>query len=508
MLTYAYGKKLVLFSDNCSYGLLIQFQFAANSHFYILVLISQKILVNKLLLPFIFLSALHLNAQNIKGPFDNAVKKFTLDTSFKHATIGLLVVNNATGKTIMSLNAETSMAPASCQKIITASSSYELLGHNYTFKTALGYTGKIENGVLMGDIIINGSGDPTLGSWRYNATREDSIITEFKQAIYREGINEISGHVYANESIWQGEIIPGGWIWEDVGNYYGAGAEAINWRENQYDLFLKSGKNMGDSVQYQYTNPPFVEGFDLKVLATSARKGTGDQTVIYIPLFGETSYLRGTIPVDENDFSVSGSMPHPGKQLALSLESAIKKIPVDSLVSGYPKYGADLPSIHSFYTRQSPVLDSLIFWFLKKSINLYGEALIKTIAFEQTKHGETDSGIGIIKNFWSKKGIEPSAMNIIDGSGLSPANRVTPSTLVSILQYAKKQEWYPSFYKALPEINGIKMKSGSIGGVVSYAGYVTNSKGINYTFAFIINNFEGDANEVRKKMWKLLDLLK
>ena len=126
--------------------------------------------------------------------------------------------------------------------MITASTAFELLGHNYTYTTTLGYTGKIVNGVLNGDIIIKGSGDPTLGSWRYPETTEENIISEFKNAILREGINEINGHVYADESAWTGEVTPGGWIWEDIGNYYGAGARALNWRENQYDLFLKSGK--------------------------------------------------------------------------------------------------------------------------------------------------------------------------------------------------------------------------------------------------------------------------
>ena len=76
------------------------------------------------------------------------------------------------------------------------------------------------------------------------------------------------------------------------------------------------------------------------------------------------------------------------------------------------------------------------------------------------------------------------------------------------MEYAKKQSWFPSFYNALPEINGIKMKSGSIGGVVSYTGFITSKRGVNYTFAFIVNNFECSANEVRKKMWALLDVLK
>ena len=99
-------------------------------------------------------------------------------------------------------------------------------------------------------------------------------------------------------------------------------------------------------------------------------------------------------------------------------------------------------------------------------------------------------------------------MNIIDGSGLSPSNRVTTAALVNVLEYGKKQTWFPSFYSALPEINGIKMKSGSIGGVVSYTGFIKSKKGVGYTFAFIINNFDGNANEVRKQMWELLDLLK
>jgi len=76
------------------------------------------------------------------------------------------------------------------------------------------------------------------------------------------------------------------------------------------------------------------------------------------------------------------------------------------------------------------------------------------------------------------------------------------------MEYAKKQSWFPSFYYALPEINGIKMKSGSIEGVVSYTGYIKSAKGIDYTFAFIVNNFDGNANDLRIKMWKLLDELK
>ena len=456
----------------------------------------------------ILFNIIQLNAQDVERVFNSAYKKFTSDNSLQHASAGIYVVNSSTGKAVADVNTQAGLAPASCQKVIIASTAFELLGHNYSYKTSLAYTGTIENGVLNGDIIIKGSGDPTLGSWRYSQITEDSTISEFKKAISRKGINEIKGHVYADESAWKGEVTPDGWIWQDIGSYYGAGARALNWRENQYDLFLRSGKNIGDPVESVYTNPAFIEGLDLRVVVTSAGKESGDNAYIYIPLNEKYGYVRGTIPVNESLFSISGAMPHPAKQMALSLEAAIKKIPLEKTAGEYPVVQKNYDSSHIFYTHNSPPLDSIIYWFLKRSINLYGEALIKTMAYEFTKTGATDSGVNVVKNFWNKKGIDPASMNIMDGSGLSPGNRITTAALVYVMEYAKKQNWFPSFYNALPEINGIKMKSGSIGGVVSYTGFIKSKKGVDYTFAFIVNNFDGSANEVRKKMWSLLDLLK
>ena len=163
---------------------------------------------------------------------------------------------------------------------------------------------------------------------------------------------------------------------------------------------------------------------------------------------------------------------------------------------------------NNLFSLYSPSLDSINYWFLQKSVNLFGEAFVKTIAYKKTNFGATDTGINIIKDFWSKHGIEKSALNIIDGSGLSPANRVTTNALVTVLQYARQQNWFSSFYYALPLQNGIKMKSGSIGGVRSYTGYVKSKSGNEYTFSFIVNNFDGSAGTVREKMWKLLDILK
>ncbi|MEP6584730.1 MAG: D-alanyl-D-alanine carboxypeptidase/D-alanyl-D-alanine-endopeptidase [Ginsengibacter sp.] len=463
--------------------------------------------MKKLFLICSLLAFIQLSGQTIQTKFNSAFRKFASDTRFSHATISLYVINASTGKSILSQNIQVGMAPASCQKIITASTAFELLKHNFTFKTSLSYTGTITNGALDGDIIIKGEGDPTLGSWRYNTTGEDSIISHFKKAISQEGINVLNGHVISDESNWQGEVTPDGWIWQDIGSYYGAGARAINWRENQYDLFLKSGNKIGDIVEITGTMPPAVIGLNLKSMATSAEKSSGDNAYIYFPLGKEYGSVRGTIPVNESNFSISGSMPHPARQLAATLEAALKNQSIENITI-INKGSKHIDSTHTFYKYDSPTLDSIVYWFLKRSVNLYGESLLKTLGYKFTGSGSADSGVSVVKKFWKEKGIEPSALNIIDGSGLSPANRVTTASLVTLLEYAKKQEWFPSFYNALPEINGIKMKSGSIGGVVSYTGFIKSKSGDAYTFAFIINNYDGDQNGVRQKMWKLLDLLK
>ncbi|MEO8822123.1 MAG: D-alanyl-D-alanine carboxypeptidase/D-alanyl-D-alanine-endopeptidase [Ginsengibacter sp.] len=444
--------------------------------------------------------------QTTEDQFNTAFKTLQQDPTFKHATVSLYLINTTRGKAVTDQNIETGVAPASCQKVITATTSFALLGHDYRYKTTLGYTGKIVNGVLNGNLILKGSGDPTLGSERYDETKEDKIILDLKNAISQEGIHAITGHVLVDESIWNSEATPDGWIWQDIGNYYGAGARPLNWRENQYDLYLKSGNKVGDPVAIAGTNPAFVYGLHLKSKVTSGPKGSGDNNYVYLPLGDEYGYVRGTTPINEDHFTISGAMPKPAAQLALTLEAALKNQPIEKIAANYPQE-TNLQKATVFYTYNSPPLNDIIFHFLRRSINLYGEALIKTLAYNFTNYGVTDSGVNVIHNFWKDKGIQPYAINIIDGSGLSPSNRVTTKALVTVMEYARKQPWFDSFYKALPTISGIKMKSGSITGVISYTGYIKGKNGNDYTFSFVINNFDGGGNEVRHKMWKLLGML-
>ena len=159
-------------------------------------------------------------------------------------------------------------------------------------------------------------------------------------------------------------------------------------------------------------------------------------------------------------------------------------------------------SATSFFTYQSPSLDKIVYWFLKKSVNLYGETFIKTLAKEKKNEGSFRAGVEYMKSFWKSKGIHEKSINFADGSGLSPQNYVSTKAEVQALLYAQKQPWFKDYFEGFStHDNGMKMKSGTMKNTKSYAGIYGN-----YTFSIIINNYQG--NNSSAELQKVLNSLK
>jgi serine-type D-Ala-D-Ala carboxypeptidase/endopeptidase (penicillin-binding protein 4) len=302
--------------------------------------------------------------------------------------------------------------------------------------------------------------------------------------------------------------VPDGWMWQDIANYYGAGAAKLNWRENQYDVILRSGKNIGDPVTIVKTVPQ-LNGYSLRSELTSAAAGTGDNAYIYFPVGTPTAAIRGTIPVNERSFKISGALPSAANQFVHTLSDTLKTLGI-GLPSQPVLHHGSMPaqSYTLFHSVTSPSLDSILYWFNRKSVNLYGEALIKTIAFNSTGSSDTRKGLEKIRQHWKKQGIAETELAMVDGSGLSPLNRVTTHAQVRLLLHARQQNWYQGFYSSLPSFNGMKMKSGTIQGVKGYTGYHKAKDGREYVFAFVVNNYNGSASALVKKMYVVLDELK
>ena len=446
------------------------------------------------------------SAQSVKARLTKAVATIMDDEQMKHAIMGISILKSNNAEVIFEMNPQIGLAPASCQKLITSATAMDLLGPQFRYQTILSYNGTIKEGILKGDIQLIGSGDPTLGSWRYSTTKEENLLQQWVESIKQKGITKIEGELTGFNGKWDSQTLPGGWIWDDIGNYYGAGSSALNWRENQYDLFLQSGTRVGDKVSIVETKPRLY-GINLTSQLISANKGSGDKAYIYLPPTAQNGFIRGTIPVDETAFTISGSFPDPSFQLLATLNAqlVLENLKPDRFSVVTDK---EMPIIQPISVIISPPLDSINYWFMKKSINLYGEALLKTMAYAKTGTGSTEKGVELVNKFWKERGIELSALHIIDGSGLSPQNRVTADALVKVLEYARGRSWFNYFYEALPVYNQMKLKSGTISGVKSFAGYHTSKNGTNYTVAIIINNYDGSGNEIVKKMFLVLDELK
>jgi D-alanyl-D-alanine carboxypeptidase/D-alanyl-D-alanine-endopeptidase (penicillin-binding protein 4) len=444
-------------------------------------------------------------AQNVSQKLQKAFQQFERDSQLKHAVSSLYVLDAKTGQVVFDKNSQVGLAPASTQKIITSVTAFELLGREYRYKTYFFYG-------AQNAMYVMGNGDPTFGSWRYLQTIDSVIFKSVIEAFLKKGKTKLQKFTTIDND--SKKTVPSGWIYEDIGNYYGAAARNLNWRENQFDITFIPGDTEGEPAEIDSTStfPPFGVRQLINNCKTG-KPGSGDNAYVYfVP--GDWHYvIEGTVPAKTKRFTISASNATPFLTFGTSFLNyrLIPEIFSEEIndINTIPLQNALFSSRKdTVYTHYSPSLDSIIYWFLKKSINLYGEALIKTFAYEKQGFGSTDSGVAIVKKFWKDKGLDEDELNIYDGSGLSPLNRVTTHSQVEILKYAKTKEWFPYFLNSLPEYNDMTMKSGTISDVKGFCGYHKSKNGKEYIFSFLVNNYTGKTSGVVNKMYKVLDELK
>jgi D-alanyl-D-alanine carboxypeptidase/D-alanyl-D-alanine-endopeptidase (penicillin-binding protein 4) len=451
-------------------------------------------------------------AQTLQSKLQTAFNHLQADSQCKYASVSLTVLDAKTGETVFAANPNMGLATASTLKTITSITAFNILGKDFQFQTQFGYSGSIAaDGTFNGDLIIKGAGDPTLASWRYSGHHENDILSQMVAAMQKAGIKKINGHVVGDDSIFGTQSVPDGWIWMDVGNYYGAGTSGLCWRENQFDIKLKTGPiNTPISVLRTVPNTPYLS---YKSELLNAPAGTGDNAYAYLPVGTKLMYLRGTYAEDQEKKSISVAVPDPAYDAAYRLTDTLRRL--GFAVTGEPESvltlnasGQPLPAINNNLTTiLSPALSQIVYWLNQKSINLYAEQLLKTIAWKSGKQPSTDNGVEVEQDFWKAKGVDPHSLNVVDGSGLSPGDRVTTMTMATVLKSAKGTDWFPDFYESLPVYNNMRMKSGSILNVLTYAGYQTHN-GRELCFSIMVNNFNGSSRAIKEKMFRVLDELK
>lgn len=442
-------------------------------------------------------------AQRLAQSFNTLLE----DPQAKYAICSICVLDANTGKEIFAKNENIGVATASTLKTITAATAFSLLGKDFHYQTTLAYSGSIAaDGTLKGDVIITGGGDPTLASWRYE-NKEGVVLNQWVAAIRAAGIKKIEGKIIGDDHLWGTQGTPEGWTWQDMGNYFGAGPSALSWRENQFDIKLRANNTV--SIVKTVPSMPYLT---IVNELEPGEAGSGDRAYAYLPPLSSIAYLRGSWARDIQKPGISVALPDPAYDAAFRLQDTLEKAGIrvsTSATTARQLRAAEqrLPApVQKLSTITSPSLAEIVFWLNKKSVNLYAEHLLKTIAWKAGKEATTSNGASVEIKYWANKGLDRNALNIIDGSGLSPATRVTTAAMASILFQSQKEEWFPDFYKSLPDNNGMKLKSGTINDVSAFAGYYTADNGNKYVIVININNYSGSG--INPKLFRVLNALK
>jgi serine-type D-Ala-D-Ala carboxypeptidase/endopeptidase (penicillin-binding protein 4) len=457
---------------------------------------------------------------------DNAIQQLTNDDVMRRGQAGICVMDVQTGQILGSHNSNMSLIPASNLKIVTTAAGLKILGNDFTFRTDLQYDGEIKDSVLYGNIILKGYGDPTLGSpFMDSIVRFEGLLDFFSAKIKELGINKIQGRVIGDGSAFEKAMATQTWLWEDLGNYYGAGPSGLNLHENMYKLNFNQNPSVGSppSVSSTFPHVPDFVMFN-EVLSAASQD---DDAYIYAAPYTRVGVVRGTIPAGSNTFSINGSLPDPPYFAAWHLRKNLIEWGIEVTDSAATQIWLEqravpIPSRKTFFTWRSPDLVSIVNRANQESVNLYCEAILRAIAFQQTGFGSNEKGTELVTKFWQSKGIDTEGLFMQDGSGLSPRNGITPYQLASMLRtIAVDNQWFTPFYNSLPEagrsgtmksmfknypsvIGRIRAKSGTISRVRSYSGYATATDGRLIAFSVVLNNFTCGQTEIRKRLEKFM----
>ena len=423
----------------------------------------------------------------------------------RNAGCSYSVINAEDGRVITE-NLQVSLVPASVMKLVTTAAALEILGTEFKFHTRLGITGTVNtaSGLLEGNLVLMGGCDPAFYS-EYFADYYKGTFEAWAEALSNAGIKSIKGDFIIDLSRMAGVSVPGGWVWADIGNYYGAGVSALTYSDNYYKIHFSSPAQPGKPVKIN-GKFPVIDSLYLenRVFSSDINR---DLSSVYGAPGSFTQLVEGTIPKGNPDFIVKAAMPAPAGAAITEFTRILKHYNIG--ISGKIRYATVLPeeAFTVIADKSSPPLSELIVPLNHESINLFAEHLLREIGRARKGSSDLDSSLVALSGFWQEKNIFLKGFYPTDGCGLSRSNGISPRTLTEILRYMYLGPYRDVFFNSLPVAgrsgtlrnvfkgtkfeNNLHAKTGSMTRVRSLAGIFTNPKGQKVIFAIITNNFEG-----------------
>jgi len=426
--------------------------------------------------------------------------KVLADPALHGASVSLMVRDARSGSTLYQHNPGTRLVPASNLKLLTTAAAMDVLGPQYRFATQLLSDGIRQGDRLTGNLYLRGLGDPTIQYANYQALAAQ---------LASQGVRQVQGDLVFDDTWFDAERLGVDWSHDDETTYYGAQISALTVSPNtDFDagsvlVTAKASVRAGLPVSVDLFPPS-----DYLQLSNHAVSGPGNSYGINRRHGTNLLQLSGAVaPGKQSEQLVS--VWEPTQWVANLFEQALAQQGIR--VQGRRVMGGASPATATLLAEhRSAPLQELITPLLKLSNNTMSEALLKAMGRQTANSGTAAAGAVAVAGFLKRQGLDAATLSQVDGSGLSRRNLVSTLTLTDLLLAASKQPWFNAWYNALPIAgnsdrmsggslryrlrgtpaqNNLHAKTGSMSGVSSLSGYVTDANGRRLAFSMVTNNY-------------------
>jgi len=499
---------------------------------------SRTLLLLALLL--LLASPLHAQAPYPEATATEQLTQTIADTietpTFEGAFWGIHIVNLQTGTVLYSKNADHNFVPASNVKLFTSAAVLEQLGPDYRYRTTVYADGPVENGTLKGNLIVRGSGDPTLGGYEQ---REDptQVFRRWADSLRAQGVTRIEGNIVGDDRRLDETPLGHGWSWSDISYAYAAEIGGLVFNENTVDLRVR-GRNVGNPARVTWK--PLQTDYVTIVNRSRTVPYRQEEDEEYQRLMGtNTIHVRTRVhPNDTEDEAITIS--NPTLYFAHVLREVLQREGIS--VNGHPADLDETALAPTYDTRSvrpvaaytSPPLSQIVRTLNHESRNLYAEQLLRTLAAENPPDTTDDLapassplGVKAVRKTLARAEVDTSTIQLVDGSGLSRQNLVRPRSVTRLLKYMwlhSDATVSSSFYDSLPKggtegtleyrfegdapaHENVRAKTGTLSNTSSLSGYVTSQDGTPIAFSVFCNHHLADGDQARSAQDVLINTL-
>lgn len=435
-----------------------------------------------------------------------------------------VTVVDGNGNKLENYNSDKLIIPASNQKLYTLATVLDRLGSDFRYTTNIYGDGELVDSIWIGNLIIKGSGDPSISGFLYD-DNQDYVFNSFVSQFSSLGINSINGELKADISYFDDEIYPKGWSWEDLSFYYGVEISALSFNNNAIDLTVVADGDVGKKPSITWL-PEYAP--DVKFLNEQTISSQNNKYDEYYRRYPGSNdiLLRSSLPqgyIEEEALSISGAEWF----FVGSLENFLKEKGLRTRsqeVFEFDLNPRSYDNLKILTQHTSKPLSELVKWANKESDNFYTEMMLKTMAAEkQGVPGTFENGIKEVRDFLAEQGVDTNLVKMNDGSGLAMGNYTTSGNISKLLYSMKSHHEWDVFYDSFPVAgidgsiahrfkgtelyNNVRAKTGYVSGVRTLSGYMTTGSGKEIIFSIATNHFAGKVSPVDNSHQQILQYL-